>query len=265
MVPHAPLEALTSARCYRDAGASLQQLAPDVRCADVQEDALNTHKLAKHIPLFTAHIQRLVRATHALCRLYPDTWTRAWSAEDILASDAFKSVCEHLDAIQGSDTEQLRVSVRIHAHGTTRAIVSPLRTSRAVPTVRLDPEPVRLSGPLVSYKTDARAAYDAARQRVHGTLGAAPDGCFDVLLWHDTPEGRVVTESSIANLVLERGHGDLVTPVLSEGLLPGLLIQELVRQNVVRQDVIRVDDMHRASRLWLCNAVRGMFRVELVS
>ena len=126
MVPHAPLEALTSARCYRDASASLQQLVPDVRCADVQEDALNTHKLAKHIPLFTAHIQRLVRATHALCRLYPDTWTRAWSAEDILASDALKSVCEHLDAIQGSDTEQLRVSVRIHAHGTTRAIVSPL-------------------------------------------------------------------------------------------------------------------------------------------
>ena len=100
---------------------------------------------------------------------------------------------------------------------------------------------------------------------MHGTLGAAPDGCFDVLLWHDTPKGRVVTESSIANLVLERDHGDLVTPVLSEGLLPGLLIQELVRQNVVRQDVIRVDDMHRASRLWLCNAVRGMFRVELVS
>lgn len=264
MVPPAPLEALTSGRCYRDANASFQQLVPDVCCADVQEDVLNTHRLAKHVPLFTAHIQRLVRATHALCQLYPNTWTRAWRAEDIVASDALKSVCSHLDAIQGSDTEQLRVSIRIHAHGTTRAIVSPLHANHTVPAVRLDSESVRLSGPLVSYKTDARAAYDAARQRVHGTLGTSPDGCFDVLLWHDTPSGRVVTESSIANLVLERDHGDLVTPTFSEGLLPGLLIQELVRQNVVRQDVIRVDDLHAASRLWLCNAVRGMFQVKLM-
>ena len=169
-------------------------------------------------------------------------------------------------------------------------MIAPLHPpSSSILTVRLDTQSVLLPNGLVSYKTDARATYDAARARVKGTLGIGspfssppshggdatiPPSCFDVLLWHyanasensEAHAEQIVTESSIANLVLELPNEPVrfVTPSFSH-LLPGILVQELVRQGLVQPRTITVTDIYaQKTRLWLCNAVRGMFPVELV-
>ena len=144
--------------------------------------------------------------------------------------------------------------------------------------MRLDVQSTELDEPLAHLKTTSRATYDQARERAQATLGAASDvkdPCFDVLLWRYTHDGaQLLTESSIANLVVElpasQGQGSkFVTPQF-ERLLPGVLVQELVRRGIVEQAPITAAQLsawleQEAARLWLCNAVRGMFEVQLVS
>ena len=298
--PAIPLEAITSARCYRDACPKHERvmlartLVPEhVSCnmaSDVYDEVICAHPLARHVPLFVAHVRRLRDTTEALCQAYPSTWTKAWSVNEVLECDAMQQLWSHIQSIQHLDTHQLRASLRIHADGSTRAVIAPLHPpSSSILTVRLDTQSVLLPNGLVSYKTDARATYDAARARVKGTLGIGspsssppshggdatiPPSCFDVLLWHyanasensEAHAEQIVTESSIANLVLELPNEPVrfVTPSFSH-LLPGILVQELVRQGLVQPRTITVTDIYaQKTRLWLCNAVRGMFPVELV-
>lgn len=275
---HAPTEALTSLRCYRDASlahASLAALLPAWLTPHATISDTMSHPLAAHIPLFASHIRRLRDATAALCDLFPGTWTRRWSVDEILRSDAVEQLQTYLDRIQSTDTALLRASLRIRADGTSYAVVAPLSDGpRAPPLVRLDTQSVFLNTETTPYKTDLRAAYDEARHRVHGTLGVVttppdPDACFDVLLWHDDHGDKVLTESSIANLVIEvPGTRTLVTPSF-EHLLPGLLVQALVHEGLVVPQRITVCDVQtwvsQSARLWLCNAVRGMFEVRLAT
>lgn len=275
----APTEALTSLRCYRDASvrhASLATLLPAWLVSQPETSEVLDHPLAAHIPLFTAHIYRLRDAAAALCDLFPATWTRRWSVDDVVRCEAVQQLHDYVERIQNSDTALLRASLRIRADGTSYAVIAPLSPApSAPPMVRLDTQSVFLNTATTPYKTDLRAAYDDARHRVHGTLGVAsstpdPSACFDVLLWHDEEGEQVLTESSIANVIVEipGPHPKLVTPSFSH-LLPGLLVRALVQEGLVEQRRISVRDLQawvsQSGRLWLCNAVRGMFEVRLAT
>lgn len=276
---HAPTEALSSLRCYRDASvrhASLAALLPSWLAPHAKATDALEHPLAAHIPLFSAHIHRLRDAAAALGELFPGTWTYRWSVEALLHSEAVAQLQDYLDRIQHSDIFVLRASLRIKADGTSYAVIAPLSPApSAPPVVRLDTQPVLLDTATTPYKTDLRAAYDDARHRVHGTLGVAPitpdpSACFDVLLWHDEQGEQVLTESSIANVVIEvpGPHPMLVTPSFSH-LLPGLVVQALVHDGLMQQRRITVRELQawvsQSARLWLCNAVRGMFEVRLAT
>jgi para-aminobenzoate synthetase/4-amino-4-deoxychorismate lyase len=95
------------------------------------------------------------------------------------------------------------------------------------------------------HKTTRRAVYDQAKAQVPGV--------DDVLLWNERGE---VTESTIANLVVEL-DGELLTPSLACGLLPGTMRARLLQEGRIREDVVLVDDLPRCTRLWLINSVRG--------
>jgi para-aminobenzoate synthetase/4-amino-4-deoxychorismate lyase len=82
----------------------------------------------------------------------------------------------------------------------------------------------------------------------------------DVLLWNGRGE---VTESTIANLVVEV-DGELLTPSLACGLLPGTMRARLLQEGRIREKVVRVDDLPRCTRLWLINSVRGWRECVLV-
>jgi para-aminobenzoate synthetase/4-amino-4-deoxychorismate lyase len=116
------------------------------------------------------------------------------------------------------------------------------------------PEPVRVGltrSPVSSadirlyHKTTRRAVYDEAR--------ASRPECDDVILWN---EGGELTESSVANIVLEL-DSRRYTPPVAAGLLAGTFRAHLLAAGEIEERTLTVDELHRASRVWLINSVRG--------
>jgi len=104
---------------------------------------------------------------------------------------------------------------------------------------------------LLSHKTDWRALYERARRE-------RPD-CDDVLLFNE--KGRI-TETTIANVAVERG-GRLVTPPLSDGVLPGVFRAELLGRGEMTEGSIGVDEVLALGTVRLFNSVRGFLRAEV--
>jgi branched-subunit amino acid aminotransferase/4-amino-4-deoxychorismate lyase len=117
--------------------------------------------------------------------------------------------------------------------------------------VALDPEPVSSDDAALRVKTTRRERYERAR-------AARPDA-DDVLLWNERGE---ITESTIANVVAAI-DGTKYTPPLSCGLLPGVFRAALLDANLVRERVITVEDLRRATHLWLINSLREWIGAEL--
>jgi 4-amino-4-deoxychorismate lyase len=64
-------------------------------------------------------------------------------------------------------------------------------------------------------------------------------------------------------VIVER-DGGWWTPPLRCGLLPGVGRQELIDGGRVRERVVQVDELDRSEGILLVNAVRGVWRAELV-
>ena len=111
--------------------------------------------------------------------------------------------------------------------------------------VPVDVVPVPSGHEFLFHKTTVREVYDDARARFPG----APD----VLLFNEVGE---LTETTIGNLVLDL-DGDLVTPPVSCGLLPGTFRAELLATGAVAERVVGRADLDRARATWMVNSVRG--------
>lgn len=101
------------------------------------------------------------------------------------------------------------------------------------------------SDPLLRHKTTRRELYDAE-------LRAHPH-CDEVIFLNERGEA---TEGCSTNIVVSLG-GELLTPALGCGLLPGTLREELIQAGAMREAILTLDDVMRADRLWLINSVRG--------
>jgi hypothetical protein len=89
---------------------------------------------------------------------------------------------------------------------------------------------------------------------------ARRDDADDVCLWNENGE---VTESTIANIVVELSGGVRVTPPVDCGLLAGTFRAELLERGENRR-VVRVEELSSASRIWLINSVQGWRPASLV-
>jgi para-aminobenzoate synthetase/4-amino-4-deoxychorismate lyase len=102
------------------------------------------------------------------------------------------------------------------------------------------------------HKTNQRQTYEQA-------LAACPDG-FDVILWNERGE---VTEASSSNLIVEL-DGQLITPPLSSGLLPGTFRRHLLEQGQIKEGIVTIDDLKNSTRLILINSVRKWREAVLI-
>ncbi len=100
------------------------------------------------------------------------------------------------------------------------------------------------ANPFLYHKTDNRAFYtnEAAKK---------PD-CTDVIFVNERDE---VTEGANNNIVA-RINGELITPPLDSGLLPGVFREELLEKGVIREQVIGRKDIEGADEIYLINSVR---------
>lgn len=70
-------------------------------------------------------------------------------------------------------------------------------------------------------------------------------------------------ETSIGNLVLKIA-GKLYTPPTSLGILPGIYRQHLLETGQVEEKVLTVPDLDQAETIYGCNAVRGLYELEVI-
>ena len=71
-------------------------------------------------------------------------------------------------------------------------------------------------------------------------------------------------ETSIGNLLLEL-DGKLYTPSAELGLLKGIYRQQLLDEGQATEKVLTLADLEQAEKIYACNAVRGLYELELDS
>ncbi len=110
--------------------------------------------------------------------------------------------------------------------------------------IRLSPTPVDSTNPFLYHKTTNRQVYNSVQ-------ASCPD-CDDVLLWNERGE---ITEMCIANVIVQM-NGELLTPPVQCGLLPGTFRAYLLAQGKVREEVITVEALKQCDRIYAVNSVR---------
>lgn len=108
---------------------------------------------------------------------------------------------------------------------------------------------------LYRHKTTRREPYEIARAEF------SPEEADEVLLLNERGE---LCEGTITNLFVEAADGQLVTPPLTSGLLPGVLRAELIRERKARSEVLLPKDLQGA-KLFVGNSLRGLIPAELAS
>ncbi len=154
-------------------------------------------------------------------------------------------------ALAGREIGRFRVRLLLDARGRFEAQAAPLGPVPGIMRIGLARTPVSSGDMLLRHKTDWRARYDQARRE-------RPD-CDDVLLHNE--HGRI-TETTIANVAVFRGD-TVVPPPVSEGLLPGVYRENLVRRGEVVEGAVTMEEVRAAGTLVLFNSVRGRMRGEL--
>ena len=113
---------------------------------------------------------------------------------------------------------------------------------------------------MLYHKTTQRPLYTQAAQQ------AACDGLDDFIFLNKNGE---VTEGAISNIFVEKDCR-WFTPPIECGLLPGVYRRHLLAMRSepshpeIAERVLHLDDLRGADAIYICNAVRGLRRVELV-
>ena len=104
------------------------------------------------------------------------------------------------------------------------------------------------------HKTSSRASYDLAYSE------AEKNGGFDAIFVNEKNE---VTEGGRSNFLMKK-KGVMLTPPLECGLLPGIMRAELLNSGdyLIREEVIKKKDVNADTEIYLCNALRGLFKVR---
>jgi para-aminobenzoate synthetase/4-amino-4-deoxychorismate lyase len=109
--------------------------------------------------------------------------------------------------------------------------------------------------PFLYHKTTHRLLYDRAFRE------GVQKGFAEVIFRNERNE---ITEGAISNVFIER-NGLLITPPVSCGLLKGVYRTHLFETlSNIEEQVITEDDIRIADAIYICNAVRGIRKVQLL-
>jgi len=192
--------------------------------------------------LFDRHMARLANSARYFAFAYD--------------ADAAERQLRKAVADAGTD-KRLRVRLLLSEDGeitvTTTALApaAPSAVMRfAVSSSRVD------SGDLfLFHKTTRRELYDREWQEYADRIGTD-----EVIYLNERGE---LAEGSRTTIFIER-DGELLTPALSAGLLPGTLRAELLAEGKAREAQLTLADLDGADAVFLGNSVRGLVRAQRV-
>jgi para-aminobenzoate synthetase/4-amino-4-deoxychorismate lyase len=144
--------------------------------------------------------------------------------------------------------EEKKVRLRLSPSGAIAIEARPMPEEPAEPVaVAVLPLPVRGEDFRLRHKTSDRGFYDDARRA---------SGCFEVLF--ADPEG-FLTEGSFTHLFVEQ-DGEMVTPPLSRGLLPGILRERMIEQGEALEADVPLASL--PSEFYIGNSLRGLIKAR---
>jgi len=111
--------------------------------------------------------------------------------------------------------------------------------------------PVASDNVFLYHKTTNRLVYDQAK--------ALCPGHDEVILWNEKGE---VTEFCAGNIIVDL-EGQMLTPPVNCGLLPGTYRHWLLKKGAIREQIIKTDMLRQCRRILFCNSVRKMQEVHL--
>ena len=159
-----------------------------------------------------------------------------------------------------SETQTLRLRLQLSRSGAISHRCEPIEHSSSqsslsseypVVELALVQSAVEADDAYLAHKTSRREAYDRALREI-------PAGCEPIMF---NTAGNI-TESAIANIVYQV-EGELFTPPLGDGLLPGVLRDELLNERKISERVLPVTELGAVEAFWLINSLRGWRKAVL--
>lgn len=180
------------------------------------------------------HVARMARSANALGFSFDAGQMRALLAETATAAP-------------------LRARLTLAQDGTLDLSTAPLPAAPTAPwRIAIHPTRLRSDDPFLRHKSTQRALYDNAR-------AALPEGVDEWIFLNERDE---VCEGTITNIAL-LVDGSWRTPPLSSGCLPGTYRQHLLDEGKLEEAVLTVEDVRRASKVILMNALRGEIAAKI--
>jgi para-aminobenzoate synthetase/4-amino-4-deoxychorismate lyase len=147
------------------------------------------------------------------------------------------------------------VRLSVSHDGKYRITASKMNDNERIWKVVLADEALDENDYLLRHKTTARSRYNEALDR----LAEMPE-VFDAIFFNSRGE---VCEGARSNVFVEH-EGKLLTPLLSCGLLPGVMRRHLLQSGRAVESVLRKDDLLNAPAIHMANALRGLIPVKLL-
>ncbi len=170
-----------------------------------------------------------------------------------ISFDANEAVAALASAVEELSPEEgpRRVRLLLGADGRYSAESREFKPLAGGQRFEVSPKTVLSSGPFLRHKTTVRNFYD----REHAA--AAARGLFDIVFMNERGE---ITEGAISNILVLM-DGELLTPPVECGLLPGVYRRHLLETGEAMESKLTPADLERAEKIYLCNSVRGMVEV----
>lgn len=155
------------------------------------------------------------------------------------------------DRIRDFAAPRMRVRLLLHERDGLSLTAAPLPEAEGILLFRfvLAEERVDSKNPLLFHKTANRSFFDEARK-----VAVSRYGVDEVVFCNERGE---LTEGSITSILIER-NGQLLTPPLRSGLLPGTLRTELLSTGRAVEAILTREDLETADAVFLGNSVRGL-------
>lgn len=148
---------------------------------------------------------------------------------------------------------EYRVRLLLNRNGDITLESTPLAdTAHRSFKVGIAAEPVNSQNVFLYHKTTNRSVYESAKR-------SCPD-CDDVILFNEHGD---ITESTIANVVVEIGDRR-ITPPVSCGLLAGTFREHLLERGEIEEKIVTTKELQKAKKVFLVNSVRKWVDARLI-
>ncbi|MBZ2130740.1 aminodeoxychorismate synthase component I [Streptococcus gordonii] len=195
-------------------------------------DLISTGKVTDgQLTLQEQHLQRLAEAASYF----------AYPFDQSMLEQKLEETCAQLDK-----EKDYRLRIALKKDGSIELETAPLLPlTEAFRKAKLVEQTANLAHPFTYFKTS---------HRPHLTLEQQEQIYYNA-------QGQLL-ETSIGNLLLEL-DGKLYTPPAELGLLKGIYRQQLLDEGQVIEKILTLSDLARADKIYACNAVRGLYELEL--